>query len=52
MPASFMCMHDAHGGQKRGSGLLRLGLQMIVSYHIMLGTELGSSAKATSTLNP
>lgn len=42
----------AHRGEKRVLDPLELDLQATVSYPTwVLGTKLGSSAKATSTLN-
>jgi hypothetical protein len=41
----------ANGGQKKILGPLELELQMIISYHEVLGIEPGSSGRASSALN-
>ena len=52
----FACMYctmrvpGAYGGQKRELDSLRLELQQVVSHHVMLRTEPGFSARATSAL--
>lgn len=49
---SMYHMHvDAYRDQKRASETLELQLQAIVSTIYVLESELGSSARATSTLN-
>jgi hypothetical protein len=44
------CVPSAHKGQKRALGPLELELQAIASNHSVLGTKLGSSARAASAL--
>lgn len=45
------CMPSAHRHQKKALGSLELELQVAMSHYVMLGLELRSSAKATSSLN-
>lgn len=46
-----MCMRSAFSSQKRASDLLKRELQMVLSYHVVLGTEFGFSARAACDLN-
>lgn len=44
-------MCSAHRGQKRASDLLKLQLEMVVTYHVVLGIEPRDSGKAASALS-
>ena len=46
----YVCVPSIQGGQKRVSDPLELELQMVVSYHVILGAEPVSPAR-TSAFN-
>lgn len=51
VPECYHVCTETHRGQKRVSETWELELQMVMSSHVGLGTELGSPAKAATTPN-
>jgi hypothetical protein len=48
----YHCVPGACEGQKRALDPLKLELWMVVNHRVVLGTELGSSARLAHALKP